>query len=166
MTTKEDIINHPDLLNIMHWTAIKLHVPVEDRDDLIQDVVLNILKGKIYEKISIIHNVVNHMRWKLMTGRSKVILARKVNLVTNWADSFDSDNNNYQYEDNDILEIRDLIESINLSEIEKQILQLYYFEYKTFAEVGKIVGKSLERIREIKNEIIEKYREKVSISCA
>jgi hypothetical protein len=82
LITKEDILNHPDLKNIIFWCMKKIRVPESQEDDILQNVVLSIIKRGIKENLTLTSNIYRHTQWVYWNTRSKVVLKRKSRIVT------------------------------------------------------------------------------------
>lgn len=156
MTTKEEILNHKDLMHMLKWAVKKLKVAQDEMDDVIQTTMLNITKGKICETNTVTTNITHHMRWVLMRKNTKEIIKRQVNLRTNY----------YQpstKESEDSHEAFDIREWLNtharsLERNEQIVLTSVFLEGETLETTGKKIGLTRERVRQIKEKALSKLR--------
>lgn len=159
LTTREDILNHPDFMNMLYWCAKKLKIE-DGAEDIIQTTALHLCKYKICPENSVLSNIIFHMKWVMMRPNTKKILARTVNLTTgceNFSGPLCEDSH-------EVFEFVDEFEKLNIEPIQRQVLILYYREGKTLKEVGEIIGKVQERVRIIKLRAIEACREQMRIT--
>lgn len=158
LTTREDIINHPDLRNIIYFSMKKLCVPHEDTDDVFQTTVLNLMTKRISDKSSVTYNIFQHTKWVYWNFKSKREVSKRDRIQVGYDKTPDvAVSEDYQT----LPEFKEwYIENVRfLPLVDQQILRMSYIDGVLLREIGDQLGLTKQRVQQIRTRAIKKLRE-------
>lgn len=157
-TTREDIVNHPDLRNMIGFAIKKLNIPHEIEDDIAQTVALNLMYKKICAENSITFNIFQHTKWVYWNYKSKREACRRDRIQVGYEQTPD-----ISFEENPV-ELKEFKEwyvenSRFLPQVDRDVLEMSYIQGMLLKDIGEHLGLTKQRAQQIRSRAIKKLRE-------
>lgn len=157
-TTREDIVNHPDLRNMIFFAIKKLNIPHDIEDDIAQTVALNLMYKKIAEANSVSFNIFQHTKWVYWNYKSKREAYRRERIQVGYEHTPD-----ISFEENPV-ELKEFKEwyvenSRFLPQVDRDVLEMSYIQGILLKDIGEKLGLTKQRAQQIRSRAIKKLRE-------
>lgn len=156
--TLDDILNHPDLKNIIFWCMKKIRVPLEEEDEVTQNTVLSLIKRGIRSDLTITSNIYRHTQWVYWSSKSKIVLARKSRITTGCEKTPDKiiiDNGQKAVDDREWY-----VKKVStLSSFYQKIIKMRFVERLSLQEIGNKLNMTRSAVQQIETKILKKLKE-------